>query len=82
MLMVYCYNSNYIHIDPMPSRTAYQILLTYQHAHKLLVSRGLLPLFQCFDNEASAVIINYMDQQGGDFQLTPLEFTGATQLNV
>ena len=41
LLILYDYESNIIHTEPMPSCTGYQILLAYQHAHKLLTSRGL-----------------------------------------
>ena len=43
MLVVYNYNNNFVHVESMPSRSDYQILLVYQRAHTILVSRGLRP---------------------------------------
>ena len=63
MLVLYCFNANYIHVEAMPSRTGYQILLAYQRAHKLLVTRGLRPSLQRLDNEASAALVAYLDAE-------------------
>ena len=41
MLVLYDYDSNYIHVEAMPSRTGYQILLAYRRAHDILKLRGL-----------------------------------------
>ena len=35
-IILYDFDSNYIHAETIPSRTRYQILLAYQRAHKLL----------------------------------------------
>ena len=47
MLILYDYNHrNIIHVEAMPSLLSYQILLSYQRAHRLLVFRGLQPCLQ------------------------------------
>ena len=71
MLVLYDYDSNYIHVEAMPSRTGYQILLAYQRAHDLLKSRGLRPRLQKLDNEASRTLIHFLDVEDVDFQLCP-----------
>ena len=55
----------------MPLCSGYQILLTYQHAHQLMVSRGLRLKLQKLDNECSAALIHYLDHGAVDFQLIP-----------
>ena len=49
----------------------YQILLAYQRAHRLLVSRSLHPRLQKLDNEYSAALIYYLDEEAVEFQLAP-----------
>ena len=71
MLVLYDYDSSYIHVEAMPSRTGYQIQLAYERAHKLLCSRGLRPQLQRLDNEASRALVAFMEDEGVDFQLTP-----------
>ena len=71
MIVFYCFDTNYIHIKAMPSRIGYQILLTYQQAHKMLVARGLQPSLQCLDNELSVALIASLDKEQVKFQLTP-----------
>ena len=71
ILILFGYDSNSIHVEPIPSRSGYQILLTYQRMHRLLVSRGLRPKFQTLDNECSAALIHYLDKEAVEFQLAP-----------
>ena len=71
MLVLYDYDSNSIHVEAMPSRTAYQILLAYQRAHKLLVSRGLRPRLQKLDNECDKALVHYLNEEEVEFQLVP-----------
>ena len=71
ILVLYCFDANYIHVEAMPSRTSYQILLSYQRAHKMLVARGLRPSLLHLDNKASAALIAYLDREQVDYQLTP-----------
>ena len=71
MLVLYDYDSNYIHVEAMKSKSGSEILAAYQRAHKLLTSRGLRPLLQKLDNEASSALQQYMTSQEVDFQLAP-----------
>ena len=71
MLVLYDYDSNYIHVEAMPSRTGYQILLAYRRAHDILKLRGLQPRLQKLDNEASRALIHFLDEEDVDFQLCP-----------
>ena len=71
MLILYDYGSNYIHVEAMPSRTGYQIQLSYRRAHAIFVARYLYPQLQRLDNEASQALVVFMQDQGVDLQLTP-----------
>ena len=51
MLVMYNFDSNYVHVKAMLSKTGYQqILLAYKCAHKILSARGLYPRLQRLDN--------------------------------
>ena len=69
MLVIYDYDSNFIHVEPMKSKTGPEILAAYKRAHDLFSSRGLKPQLQRLDNEASTALKSYMVSQGVDFQL-------------
>jgi hypothetical protein len=71
MLVLYDYDSNYIHVEPMKSKSGAEILAAYQRAHALLTSRGLRPLLQRLDNEASTALQQFMADNAIDFQLAP-----------
>eukprot|EP00978_Attheya_sp_CCMP212_P008059 scaffold18746_cov41-Attheya_sp.AAC.5 len=56
----------------MPSRSKESILAVYQQAITiLLIKAGLRPKLQCLDNEASAILQDFMTDQAIDFQLVP-----------
>jgi hypothetical protein len=71
MLILYDYDSNYIHVEPMKNRTGPAILAAYQHAITMLSARGLRPQLQKLDNEASSALQQFMTSQDIDFQLAP-----------
>jgi hypothetical protein len=71
MLVVYEYDGNYIHSEPMIDRTGPSIIAAYKKAVKLFESRGFKPLLQRLDNEASSALQNVMDDCGITFQLAP-----------
>jgi hypothetical protein len=52
VLVIYEYNSNYIHAEPMIYRTGPSIISAYQQSITFLQSRGFKPLLQGLDNEA------------------------------
>ncbi|EEC51526.1 predicted protein [Phaeodactylum tricornutum CCAP 1055/1] len=71
MLVVYDYDSNFIHVEPMKNRTGTEILAAYRRAFDLFSSRGLRPQLQRLDNEASTALQQFMDDSRVDFQLVP-----------
>ena len=71
MLVIYDYDSNFIHVEPMPSKSGPSILAAYASAHALLTSRGLKPALQRLDNEASEALQTFMAEANVDFQLAP-----------
>eukprot|EP00978_Attheya_sp_CCMP212_P008992 scaffold21179_cov47-Attheya_sp.AAC.3 len=71
ILILYDYDSNYIHAEPMPSRSKQSILMAYKKAIAILIKAGLRPKLQRLDNEASAVLQEFMSDEQIDFQLVP-----------
>ena len=71
MLVIYDFDSNYIHVEPMPNKTGPSILAAYKRAHTLFSARVLKPQLQRLDNEASAALKSFMAEQDVDFQLVP-----------
>ena len=71
MLVVYEYDSNFIHVKPMKNKSGPEILAAYQRAHKMFTERGLRPLLQKLDNEASDALQQFMTAEGVDYQLVP-----------
>jgi hypothetical protein len=71
MLVVYDYDSNFIHVEAMTSKSGPDILAAYKRAHALLTSRGLRPRLQRLDNEASKALQQFMHSEEVDFQLAP-----------
>ena len=71
MLILYDYDSNFIHVEPMPNRSGASILATYKRAHTMFSSRGLRPQLQRLDNEASHALQEFMTEQDVDYQLAP-----------
>jgi hypothetical protein len=51
ILVVYDYDSNFIHAEPMKNRTKEVILAAYQRVISLLKSRGLQPKVQKLDKK-------------------------------
>jgi hypothetical protein len=71
LLILYCYDANYIHAEPMKSKTAAAILKAYQSAYTTLTAAGLKPRLQRLDNEASAALKSFLHESDVDFQLAP-----------
>ena len=61
ILVLYFFDTNYIHVEAVPSRTSYQIILAYQQAYKILVSQRLYLSLQQLFNKAPAALIAYLD---------------------
>jgi hypothetical protein len=71
LLIVYDYDSNYIHAEPRKNRSAQSSLQAYKTVLKVLQSRGQRPKLHRLDNEASQLLQTEMAEQQIDFQLTP-----------
>jgi len=67
ILVLYGYDSNFIHAEPMKNRTKEVILAAYQRVICLLKSRGLQPKLQKLDNEDSQILQQYMVEEHIDF---------------
>jgi hypothetical protein len=71
MFVVYEYDGNYIHSEPMIDRKGPSIIASFKNAIQYFESRGFKPLLQRLDNEASFPLQSFMDEAGIDFQLAP-----------
>lgn len=71
IFVLYDYDSNSIHAQPMPSKTAAAILHAFKTIHNTLVVAGLRPQLHRLDNECSAILKDYLVEHGIDFQLVP-----------
>jgi hypothetical protein len=71
MLVVYCYDSNAILVEPMRTRTSASIVAAYTVAHTRLCKAGFRPQFQRLDNECSEEFKTLLRNEGIDFQLVP-----------
>jgi len=72
LFILYDYDSNSIHAEPIKNRTAAEILRAFKEVHSTLTKAGLRPKLQRMDNECSALLADYMQKQGIDFQLIPV----------
>jgi hypothetical protein len=71
ILVVYEYDGNFIHAEPMVDRKGPSIIAAYKQAVSLFESRGFKPLLQQLDNEASSALQSLMDDNGIAFKLAP-----------
>jgi len=69
ILVVYDVDSNYIFAEPMPSRSALQIVKAYDKIQSLLSSRGITPYLHILDNEVSTLLKSYITQHGIQYQI-------------
>jgi hypothetical protein len=71
LFILYDYDSNSIHAEPIPNKTAGAILAAYKRVHNMLVKAGLWPQLQLLDNECSEALKEFMIDQGVDFPKVP-----------
>jgi len=69
ILVIFDTDSNYIFAEPMPSRSANQILQAYDKVHTLLTSRGIRPTLHVMDNEISDLLKSYITRNQSQYQL-------------
>jgi hypothetical protein len=72
LLVLYDYDTNYIHTEAMKTKTAAYILAAYKRGLAILIDCGCRPRLQQLDNEASKILKNHIHDEGIDFQLVPL----------
>jgi hypothetical protein len=71
LFLLYDYDSNSIHSEPIPNRNKETLLSAYTTIITTLKQRGLHPKLQRLDNECSKLMSDHMDKEGIDYQLTP-----------
>jgi len=71
MFILYDYDSNSIHAEPIKNRSAPKILRAFKTVTTTLTNTGLRPKLQRMDNECSTLLADHMTKQGIDFQLVP-----------
>ena len=71
VFVLYDYDSNYIAVQAIPSRTKLQILRAYRQLLHKFKRRGLHPRLQRLDNEVSHMMMEEMDSNNISYQLTP-----------
>jgi hypothetical protein len=64
MLILYDYDSNSILSAPMKNRGDKEMVRAFDLLIQSLILRGLKPLLQYLDNEASLALKNYLTKQG------------------
>ena len=74
MLVLYDFNSKYVHVKAMPSQTGYQILQAYKHANKILSARSLHPRLQRLNNESFRILVAFINDKGVNYQLIPAHY--------
>ena len=71
VMIVYEYNSNHIHGEPIKSRNAADLARAYEKVHKMFTPRGMNPQLHILDNECSNIFNNFMTKVDEKFQFVP-----------
>lgn len=71
LFVLYDYDSNSIHVEPMQSKSAKAILMAFKLVYNRLVKAGLKPKLQRLDNECSTILKDYLTEEKINFQLVP-----------
>jgi hypothetical protein len=71
MSILYDYDINIILSVPMKNRGDKEMVRAFDFLIQSLILRGLKPLLQHLDNEASLALWNYLTKQGITYQLAP-----------
>ena len=71
ILVVYKYNSNAIIVRPLRNRTAPEIKCIFQSVVHYLNAQGLRSRLHTLDNEASAILHDYLRSEEVEYQLVP-----------
>ena len=62
MMVIYEYDPNAILVEPLPYISKKSIVQSYQKSFQYLTKRGLKPILQILDNEASKLIQDNIDK--------------------
>ena len=71
ILLVYHYDSNTIHAEPLKNRTGIELKTSYHKLYNLLTNRGLKPSLHILDNECINMLKKFMREVNEKFQLIP-----------
>jgi hypothetical protein len=71
LFILYDYDSNSIHAEPIPNRKKESIKAAYEKILRLLQRHGLHPQLHRLDNEASQLLKEFITDEQIEFQLTP-----------
>ena len=82
--ILYDYNSNTIHADPITSRTQLQLLHARKKIIKIVENNGLKPCLKRLENECYTALKEFMDSESIKFQITPtgLHFHNLTECAI
>lgn len=69
--VLYDHDSNAILVEPLKSRKDAEIIRAFNKLHEYLAERGLKPVFNKLDNEASAAFKANLRQRKIEYQLAP-----------
>jgi hypothetical protein len=70
-MVCYIYDSNYIKVVPMKSRSASEWVKAYDSIHQELTVKGFKPKLQTLNNEASTALKNFFTVHDISYQLVP-----------
>ena len=71
IFLLYNFDTNSIHAEPIPSRTKHQLLNAFKKICTSLQQRGFQPKLHHLDNEISTIFKEHLKDQHIAFQLTP-----------
>ena len=60
VMIVYEFDSNHIHGEPIKSLSVEDLTRAYEKVHKMFTSRGLQPQLHILDNECSNLFKHFM----------------------
>lgn len=71
IFVMYVYDPNYIHMEPMKNRSAGEILAAFQRSNAIFTKAGFKAKLHRLDNECSQILKDHLMEETIDFQLAP-----------
>jgi hypothetical protein len=71
VLIMFCLEANYIHVEPLKSRSAAEYVTAYTKGHDFFSSKGFTTKYMHLDNETSGAVEHYLRNRQIDYQFTP-----------